>query len=81
MDTLKDLDETRKCWRLVNGVLFEKTKAEVVPELQAQCGNMDGVIRQLSEAVSAKKQEINKLEQQYESVMRQGKDKAGSQQP
>ena len=34
MDTVKDLEDTRKCWRLVNGVLFEKSKGEVVPELQ-----------------------------------------------
>jgi hypothetical protein len=33
LDTVKDLEMTRKCWRLVNGVLFEKTKAEIVPEI------------------------------------------------
>lgn len=58
MDTVKDLDGSRKVWRLVNGVLFEKTKADVVPELQAQVSNMEGAIRQLSEAVTLKKQEI-----------------------
>ena len=40
---------------------------------------MDGVIRQLSEAVAQKKQEIFKLEQQYESVMKQSKQKQSSQ--
>ena len=40
---------------------------------------MDAVVRQLSEAVTAKKQEIFKLEQQYESVMKQAKDKQGQQ--
>jgi prefoldin subunit 2 len=80
MDTLSQLEEGRKCWRLVNGVLFEKTKADVVPELKGQCGNMDGVIKQLSEAVAAKKQEIGKLEQQYESVMKQSKEKSTQQQ-
>jgi prefoldin subunit 2 len=48
MDTVKELEESRKCWRLVNGVLFEKTKAEIVPELQAQVANMNQVIGQLS---------------------------------
>ena len=62
MDTVRDLEGTRKCWRLVNGVLFEKTKDEVIPELQAQVLNMDAVVKQLSEAVAAKKQEIFKLE-------------------
>ena len=79
MDTVKDLEDTRKCWRLVNGVLFEKTKADVIPEIQAQVSNMDGVIRQLSEAVAAKKREINGLEQQYESVMKAAKAKQDQQ--
>jgi prefoldin subunit 2 len=64
MDTMKALEDTRKCWRLVNGVLFEKTKAQVIPEIEAQVANMNQVIKQLSEAVAAKKQDIFKLEQQ-----------------
>ncbi len=64
MDTMKALEDTRKCWRLVNGVLFEKTKAQVVPEIEGQVANMNQVIKQLSEAVAAKKQDIFKLEQQ-----------------
>ncbi len=78
MDTMKSLEDTRKCWRLVNGVLFEKTKAQVVPEIEAQVANMMNLIKQLSEAVAQKKQEIFKLEQQYESVMKQAKDKQGA---
>jgi prefoldin subunit 2 len=77
MDTMKSLDDTRKCWRLVNGVLFEKTKAQVIPEIETQVANMVNLIKQLSEAVALKKQEIFKLEQQYESVMKQAKDKQG----
>jgi prefoldin subunit 2 len=44
MDTMKALDDTRKCWRLVNGVLFEKTKAQVIPEIEGQVANMNQVI-------------------------------------
>ena len=75
METVKSLEGGRKCWRLVNGVLFEKTRDEVIPEIEAQVKNMDGVVRQLSEAVAAKKREIFTLEQQYESIMRQAKSK------
>ena len=75
MDTVKDLEPSRKVWRLVNGVLFEKTKAQVVPELEAQCTNMDNVVKQLSDAVAAKKKEIFGLEQQYESIMKQSKER------
>lgn len=44
IDTIKDLEETRKCWRMVNGVLFEKTKAETIPELNVAIQNMDNVV-------------------------------------
>lgn len=80
LDTMKDLEETRKCWRLVNGVLFEKSKAEIVPEIEEQIKNMNNLIDQLSKTVASKKQEIFKLEQQYESVMKQAKEKQGKQQ-
>ena len=76
---MNGLEDTRKCWRLVNGVLFEKTKADVIPELTGQERNMDAVIRQLSEAVAQKKKEIFSLEQQYESVMKQSKQKQAQQ--
>ena len=45
MDTMKGLEDTRKCWRLVNGVLFEKTKSQVIPEIEAQVTNMNQVIK------------------------------------
>ncbi len=80
MDTMKDLEVTRKCWRLVNGVLFEKTKAEIIPEIEAQVANMNNLIKQLSDAVAAKKKDIFQLEQQYESLMKQSKEKKGQQQ-
>lgn len=44
IDTIKDLEDTRKCWRMVNGVLFEKTKAEIIPELNVAIQNMDNVV-------------------------------------
>lgn len=62
METIKDLENDRKCWRLVNGVLFEKTRGEVYPELESSIANMDNVIKQISEAVTAKKKEILSLE-------------------
>ena len=34
LKTLGDLEVDRKCWRLVNGVLVEKTQKEIVPELE-----------------------------------------------
>ncbi len=62
MDALKDLEDSRKCWRLVNGVLFEKTKAEVIPEMKQVVDNMENVLQQLGDTLVFKKQEIVRLE-------------------
>eukprot|EP00347_Sterkiella_histriomuscorum_P020507 403337533 len=75
LETIKDLEDDRKCWRMVNGVLFEKTKGETVPELVAEISNMENVIKQITDALSQKKGEISRLEQNYDSLMKQAKDR------
>lgn len=35
IDTLKDVDASRKCFRLVGGVLVERTVKEVLPALES----------------------------------------------
>ena len=39
LESLMKLEDERRCWRLVNGVLFEKSKKEVVPELKGMIHN------------------------------------------
>ena len=36
MDTIKDLEPDRKCWRMVGGVMVERTIKEVVPALRTK---------------------------------------------
>ena len=62
METVKDLEDTRKCWRMVNGVLFEKTKGDTIPELEAEISNMKNVLKQITDALSQKKHEMSILE-------------------
>ena len=62
LDTIKSLEPSRKCWRLLNGVLFEKEQKDVVPELQTQISNLDNIIDQISNTLKAKKVEIANLE-------------------
>eukprot|EP00354_Favella_ehrenbergii_P000112 CAMPEP_0170467616 /NCGR_PEP_ID=MMETSP0123-20130129/11136_1 /TAXON_ID=182087 /ORGANISM="Favella ehrenbergii, Strain Fehren 1" /LENGTH=58 /DNA_ID=CAMNT_0010734043 /DNA_START=149 /DNA_END=325 /DNA_ORIENTATION=+ len=45
LEQIMSLEDGRKTWRLINGVLFEKTKAEVVPELQAMAQNLGQVAK------------------------------------
>lgn len=44
IDTLKEVDETRKCYRMVGGVLVERTVKEVLPALE---GNKEQVSKRL----------------------------------
>ena len=55
LDSISKLEDDRKCWRLVNGVMFEKAKVEVVPELESMISNLRTVEKQLNEALGQKK--------------------------
>jgi hypothetical protein len=45
LESISKLEDDRRCWRLVNGVLFEKAKKEVVPELQQMIANLGAVVK------------------------------------
>lgn len=48
LESISQLEDTRKCWRLVNGVLMEKTKVEVVPEMRTVIQNLNSVGNQIN---------------------------------
>jgi len=43
IESISKLEDNRKCWRLINGVLMEKTKIEVVPEMRVVINNLSSV--------------------------------------
>jgi prefoldin subunit 2 len=47
LESISKLEDARKCWRLVNGVLMEKTKLEVVPEMRVVINNLNAVSKQI----------------------------------
>ena len=73
LEQVSKLEDDRKCWRLINGILFEKTKAQVVPELQGMIQNLGMVGKQINTTLVALKQEMVQLEQAYSSIMEQAK--------
>jgi len=77
LEQVMKLEEDRKCWRLINGVLFEKPKCEVVPELQAMAQNLGAVAKQINTTLVAMKQESIALERQYTFIMEAAKRRAG----
>ena len=78
LESISKLEDTRKCWRLVNGVLMEKTKLEVVPEMRVVINNLNTVINQITTSLEAVKQEIKNLEAAYDHIMKQAKEKAAT---
>lgn len=79
LEQVSKLEDGRKCWRLINGVLFEKTKAEIVPELTAMVQNLGQVAKQINTTLISMKQESMQLEQQYSSIMEAAKRRRGAQ--
>ena len=44
-ESISKLEDNRKIWRLVNGVLMEKTKLDVVPEMRIVINNLNSVTK------------------------------------
>lgn len=78
IDSISKLEDTRKCWRLINGVLMEKTKLDVIPEMRGVINNLNAVVKQISDTLVAVKQEIKNLESAYDHIMKAAKNQQSS---
>jgi len=45
LESISKLEDNRKIWRIVNGVLLEKTKLDVVPEMRIVINNLNSVTK------------------------------------
>uniref|UniRef100_A0A0V0G7R5 Putative molecular chaperone prefoldin subunit 2 n=1 Tax=Triatoma dimidiata TaxID=72491 RepID=A0A0V0G7R5_TRIDM len=63
LDTLKDLDGGRKCFRLIGGVLCEKTVKDVIPTLTTNRDQLSALAETLNEQVTKKGLEINEYKE------------------
>ncbi|KAJ4382948.1 Cochaperone prefoldin complex subunit [Didymella sp. IMI 355093] len=59
LETLEPLPGDRKCFRMINGVLTERTVADIVPILQT---NQDGLKKTLEELVKQYKTRQDEME-------------------
>ena len=73
LESISKLEDSRKCWRLINGVLMEKTKVEVVPEMRGVINNLNAVTKQITDTLVAVRTEIKNLEGAYEHIMKASK--------
>ncbi|GAB5357473.1 hypothetical protein AAMO2058_000377800 [Amorphochlora amoebiformis] len=65
VNTIKDLEPTRRCFRLIGGVLVERTIKEVLPAVKRNLEGIEGMVKSLSEARKAKQKELDSYQQKY----------------
>merc|ERR1739848_313822 len=75
-ETLKKAEPERKAWRLVGGVLTERTVGEVLPALQSQIENISKVVTMIEEKMQVKAKEITDYREKQQ-ILIQGQSKVG----
>lgn len=65
IDTLKTVDPDRKCFRLIGGVLCERTVKEVLPQLVDNKDFIEKTITLVTEDLTKKGQQINKFKEEH----------------
>ena len=67
---IQPLDPTRRCYRMIGGVLVERTIREVLPAVQRNKEGLEEVIARLNEALEEKKKEIADFELKHKIKIR-----------
>merc|ERR1712080_46462 len=83
IETLNGVDGDRKCFRMVGGVLVERTVKEVVPALVNNRDKMGKLIQSLEKQLQEKGEEINGYMEKHQIQVKQDgpQAKAGAQAP
>ncbi|XP_021897144.1 probable prefoldin subunit 2 [Carica papaya] len=70
INAIQPLDPSRRCYRMIGGVLVERTIKEVLPAVQRNKEGLEEVIARLNEALEKKKKEIADFETKYKIRIR-----------
>ncbi|XP_046485296.1 prefoldin subunit 2-like [Neodiprion pinetum] len=65
IDTLKNVDPSRKCYRMIGGILCERTVLEITPTLISNKEQLAKVIDALNEQLAKKGHEINEYKEKH----------------
>ncbi|XP_065176723.1 prefoldin subunit 2-like [Sycon ciliatum] len=65
IDTLKDMEDTRKCFRIVGGVLTERTVGDVLPALRKNEGNLVDLIKSLKGQIEERGRELTTFREKH----------------
>ncbi|KAH7352847.1 hypothetical protein KP509_19G066600 [Ceratopteris richardii] len=77
INAIEPLDPNRKCFRMIGGVLVERTVGEVLPAVQRNKEGIQEVVSRLTEALAKKKKELADFEAKYNIKVRRA-DEVGS---
>lgn len=73
---IQPLDPSRRCFRMIGGVLVERTVKEVLPAVQRNKDGLQEVIARLNEALEKKKKEVAEFEVKHKIRMRRSDSEA-----
>ena len=65
IDAMKKVEPGRKCFRLVGGVLVERTAGEVLPAIEETRANIEKAINELQAQLEEKAKEMDELMVKY----------------
>ncbi|XP_037470296.1 probable prefoldin subunit 2 [Triticum dicoccoides] len=71
---MEPLDPTRRCYRMIGGVLVERTIKEVLPAVYRNKEGLEEVVARMKEALETKKKEMTEFELKYKIRIRKGGD-------
>ncbi|GBG86780.1 hypothetical protein CBR_g42063 [Chara braunii] len=62
---IEPMEPSRRCYRLIGGVLVERTVAEVLPAVTRNCEGLKEVIGKLGEQLQKKRKELAEFQMKY----------------
>ncbi|KAI8146764.1 Prefoldin beta-like protein [Fennellomyces sp. T-0311] len=65
IDSISPLEPERKCFRMVGGVLVERTVKEVLPALETNFNGIQTVIQSLLQSYKRKEQEFQEFQKKH----------------
>lgn len=65
IETLKNVNEDRKCYRMIGGILTERKVKDVLPVLIANKEKLSELIAKLSDQLTKKGEELNEFKEKH----------------
>ncbi|VAI69038.1 unnamed protein product [Triticum turgidum subsp. durum] len=72
LGAIEPLDPMRRCYRMIGGVLVERTIKEVLPAVHRNKEGLEEVVARMKEALETKKKEMTEFELKYKIRNRKG---------